>query len=103
MTEQAYVRAVRDLYMRLPNASGCFSPSDRELAKDLHHRGIPIGTIRSALLLATVRRVCRNPASPPLPPVRSLHYFLPALDEVLLKPLPHGYCEYLESKLAERQ
>jgi len=102
MTEHAYISAVRELYLQLPNASGRFTRSDRQLAKDLHHRGIPIGTIRSALLLATVRRVCRNPANPPLPPVRSLHYFLPVLDEVLLKPLPHGYCQYLESKVAEQ-
>ena len=101
MTEQAYVSAIRDLYLQLPKASSRFTRADRELAKDLHHRGIPVVTVRSALLLATARRVCRNPASPPLPPVRSLHYFVPAIDEVLLKPLPHGYCEYLESKVAE--
>ncbi len=104
MTEQeTYVRAVRDVYLQLPNTSGRFSRSDRQLAEDLHQRGIPIDIIRSALLLATARRVCRNPNSAPLPPVRSLHYFLPVLDEILLHPLPHGYLQYIESKIAERK
>ena len=99
MTPDSYVRAVRHLYLRLPHTSGRFSCSDRELAEDLHQRGIPIDIIRSALLLATARRLCRNPANAPLPPVRSLHYFLPALDEILLQPLPHGYLQYLQSKI----
>ena len=104
MTEPAYVRAVRDLYFQMPHASGRFSRSDRQLAKDLYHRGIPISIIRCALLLATARRISgRNPANLPLPPVRSLNYFLPVIDEVLLQPLPHGYLQYLESKIATRQ
>ena len=103
MTGNAYVRAVRQLYLQMPNTSGRFSRSDRQLAQALHQRGIPIHIIRSALLLATARRVCRNPTSPPLPPVRSLHYFLPVLDEILLQPPPNGYLQYLESKIAQRK
>ena len=103
MTGQAYVRAVHQLYLQMPDTSGRFSRSDRQLAQALHHRGIPIHVIRSALLLATARRVCRNPASPPLPPVRSLHYFLPVLDEILLQPLPNGHLQYLEFKIAQRK
>ena len=104
MTEQqAYLRAVRDLYLKLPNTSGRFSRSDRELAHDLHQRGIPIDVIRCALLLATARRLCRNPTNPPLPPVRSLRYFLPVLDEILLHPLPQGYLHYIESTFAQHK
>ena len=101
MTEQAYVRAVRNLYLQLPNTHPSFSRSDRRLAAALFRRIIPLDVVRSALLLATARRICRNPAVPPLPPVRSLHYFLPALDEVLRQPLPSGYVRYLESKIAQ--
>ena len=102
MTEQAYVRAIQQLYLQMPNTSGRFSRSDRQLAQALHRRGILIDVIRSALILATARRVCRNPDSPPLPPVRSLYYFLPVLDEILLQPLPNGFIQYLESKIAQR-
>jgi hypothetical protein len=103
MTEQVYVRAVQQLFLQMPNTSGRFSRSDRQLAQALYQRGIPIQIIRSALLLATARRVCRNPTGAPLPPVRSLHYFLPALEEILLQPLPNGYLQYLESKIAQRK
>src|SRR5215831_17574240 len=41
--------------------------------------------------------------TPPLPPVRSLHYFLPVLDEISSQPLPPGYLEYLEAKLRSAQ
>jgi hypothetical protein len=50
-----------------------------------------------ALLLATARRTLRS--GPPLPPVRTLHYFLPAIDEVLEHPPDPGYVEYLAAKL----
>src|SRR6185295_5472980 len=103
MTRQEYIRTVGELYIQLPNTSGRFSRSDRQLAQTLHQRGIGIHTVRSALLLATARRICRNPSSPPLPPVRSLHYFLPVLEEILLQPLPGGHLQYLESKIAQRK
>jgi hypothetical protein len=55
------------------------------------------------LLLATARRIYRDPAKPPLPPVRSLHYFLRTIDEVLSQPLPKGYIHYLELKIAQHR
>lgn len=103
MTGQAYTRAVRNLYLQLPHTSHRFSRSDRRLTEDLYQRGIPFDTLRGALLLATARRLCRNSAAAPLQPVRSLHYFLPVLDEVLLQPLPGGYLQYLKSKIADHK
>ena len=100
MTEQAYVRTVRTVYLQLPNTHPSFSRSDRRLAAALFERRIPFDIVRSALLLATARRICRDPAVPPLPPVRSLHYFMPAIDEVLHQPLSSGYIRYLEYKIA---
>ena len=58
---------------------------------------MPLRTLRSALLLATARRTLRS--GPPLPPVRTLHYFLPAIEEVLQLPPDPGYVEYLAAKL----
>jgi len=99
MTEQAYLHAVRSLYLQLPNTSRRFSRSDRRVASSLYQRGFSLELVCSALLLATARRLARNPAQPPLPPVRSLSYFLPALEEIRLQPLPPGYLQYLESKV----
>ncbi len=42
-----------------------------------------------------------HPAAPSLSPVRSLHYFIPAIDEILRQPLPSGCLRYLESKIAQ--
>ena len=99
MTGPAYIRAVRSLYRKLPNTSLRFSRSDRRLAQDLYRRRIPLDTLRGALLLATARRLCPQQSTTPPLPVRSLHYFLPVIDELLLQPLPAGYLQYLESKL----
>ena len=99
MTEQAYIHAVRSLYLQLPNTHHHFSRSDRRLASNLFQRGFSLDLVSSALFLATARRLARNPLEPPLPPVRSLHYFLPVLEEIKLQPLPPGYLQYLESKV----
>jgi len=103
MTEQAYIQALRSVYLQLPNTHRRFSRSDRRLASNLFQRGFSLELVRSALLLASARRLARNPAEPPLPPVRSLHYFLPVLDEIRSQPLPPGYLEYLEAKLRSAQ
>ena len=103
MTEQAYIQALRSVYLQLPNTHRRFSRSDRRLASNLFQRGFSLELVRSALLLASARRLARNPAEPPLLPVRSLHYFLPVLDEIRSQPLPPGYLEYLEAKLRSAQ
>ena len=58
---------------------------------------LPTWAVRAALLLATARRTLRS--GPPLPPVRTLHYFLPVIDEVLAQPLEPAYVEYLDDRL----
>ena len=98
MTEHAYIRAVRDLYTRLPHTSGRFSRSDRQLAAVLFQRNIPFDTVRSAMLLAIVNRLYRQ--GQPLPTIRSLHYFVPVINEILRQPLPRSYVHYLEYKIA---
>ncbi len=99
MTEQAYIQALRSLYLQLPNTHRRFTRSDGQLASVLYQRGFSFDLVRSALLLASARRLARNPAERPLPTVRSLHYFLPVLDEIRSQPLPPGYLQYLEAKL----
>lgn len=98
MTQHAFIRAVRDLYTHLPHTSGRFNHADRQLAADLFHRQIPLETVRAAMLLTIAHRLYRE--GPPLPMIRSLHYFIPVLDEILHQPLPRGYLQYLEYKIA---
>jgi len=95
--ERIYIEAVLATYSSLPGTPARPSRQDRRLARDLCRRGVPLRTVRAALLLAAARRTLRS--GPPLPPVRTLHYFLPAIEEVLEQPPDPAYVEYLASKL----
>lgn len=94
----AYVRAVLNMYARIPNTIPPRT-SDRRLAAELDARSVPLTTIDAALLLATARRLCHSPDRPPLPAIRSLAYFLPVIQEILQQPLPPNYVHYLRSKV----
>ena len=95
--ERLYIEAVLTTYNSLPATPERPSRQDRRLARELCHRGVPLRSVRTALLLAVARRTLRS--GPPLAPVRTLHYFLPAIDEVLDQPPDPAYVEYLAAKL----
>lgn len=88
-----FVSRVLSLYLGLPDvAARRPSRPDRQLATTLFHRGISLDQIEAAMLLAHLRRAAR---STPLPPIRSLHYFSPAIDEVIREPLCPSWLDYL--------
>ena len=95
--ERVYLEAVLATYSSLPGTPLQPSRQDRRLALDLCRRGVPLRIVRTALLLAAARRTLRS--GPPLPPVRTLHYFIPAIDEVLDQPPDPAYVDYLVDKL----
>lgn len=97
----SYVAAVLELYRQAPTTAGRVRRADRHLAGELYQRGVPLETIENAILLTAVRRLTRNLKPPGLPPIRSLHYFLPVLDEVQATPLPAGYVSFLRLKLRQ--
>ena len=68
---------------------------DRQLALTLYSRGVSLDQIEAAMLLAHLRRAARPT---PLPPIRSLHYFLPAIDEVSRDPIDPLWLDYLRHK-----
>lgn len=45
-------------------------------------------------------RAARRPDAIPLGPIRSLHCFLPVIEELLVHPAPESYLAYLRSKVA---
>jgi hypothetical protein len=94
MTE--FVSRVLALYLGLPDvAARRPSRLDRNLAAALFQRGISLEQIEAAMLLAHLRRAGR---STPLPPIRSLHYFIPVLDEITSDPLCPEWLDYLRRK-----
>jgi hypothetical protein len=96
---RAYVQAVLKEYVWLPGTPPRASRQDRRLAGALCEQAVPLAVVRAALLLAAARRTLRSAGLCPLPPIRTLHYFLPVIEEVLATPPDPGYVEYLAGKL----
>ena len=97
----AYVNAVLALYRRLPDVAARPRRQDRQLAADLHRRGVPIALVEAALALATARRRARPTGATPLSPVRSLHYYLPVIEELHTMTPIDGYLDYLRDHLEQ--
>lgn len=100
LSEGAFVRRVLESYLNLPQTPPRTSRSDRQLARQWHAQQLNWAMIESAFLLAVARRSFRDPALPPLAPIRSLHYFVPVLEEVRATPLAPDYVQYLRRKLS---
>jgi hypothetical protein len=96
VNEPDYVRGLLAVYRALPQTTGRLRAADRQLAADLFHSGLPLDRACTALRLAISRRQARPADAPPLPLIRSLHYFRPVFEE--LRNLPHGYLEYLAAR-----
>jgi len=98
---ETYVRQVLAAYRNTPGTCGHLRRPDRLLALQFYQRSIPLSKIQNALLLAAVRRLIRPADAPPLPPVRSLAYFLPVIEEVLQMDVGDEYFQYLRQKLQQ--
>jgi len=88
------------LYLALPHTPSRASRYDRRLALELRQRQISWEVVETALLLAIARRCLRDPSLTQLQPIRSLHYFLPVIEEVLTMEISPDYVRYLKRKLA---
>ena len=95
-----YVDKLLELYIGLPDTPSRTSRYDRQLAYDLHQQNVSLKIVEAAFLLGSARRIFRDPSYPPLGPIRSLHYFLPLIQEVIATNLPDDYLRYLRHKLA---
>lgn len=98
--DSLYIETLLKLYLSLPETPSRTSRYDRELASQLCERKVPMEIIEAAFLLASARRLFRDPAMAPLQPIRSLHYFLPVIEEVSAGPPSPDYVRHLRLKLA---
>lgn len=101
MTPAGYVAAVLHLYTRLPDTPDHPRRPDRTLAETLAAEDVPLETVKTAFLLATVRRRTRPENAAPLEPIRSLHYFLPVIRELQRTPPDSAYLELLAARLCQ--
>ena len=97
---EEYVSRVLRLYLGLAETPGRASRLDRRLAEELYEKRIKLEEAEAAMILASARRLLRSVDAPKLGPIRSLHYFLPVIDEVRSVPVSADYIEYLRGKLA---
>lgn len=96
---EAYVQRVLDRYRALPGTLGHVRRSDCQLAAHLHDRGVPLDLVEAAFTVATCRRLFRSAGAEPLAPARTMHYYLPILEELIQTPPDPDYIRYLEAKL----
>jgi hypothetical protein len=82
-----YVTAVLTLCLGLPETPLHTSAQDQRYARQLFDRGVPVGVVESAFLLASLRRLLRPADASPLSSIRSLAYFQPVIEE-----LSKNYC-----------
>jgi hypothetical protein len=92
------VAAVLILHVDLPETPLRASVQDQWQARHLHDRGVPLRLVECTLLLGSLRRLTRPADVPPRPPIRSLAYFQPVIDELLEHPAPDNHLEYLRLK-----
>jgi len=100
MTRVEFVNKVLALYLTADGTPGRVSRSDRLLAGSLYDQGITVDQLEMAFTLTAARRRFRDPEYPALSTIRSLHYFVPVLEEVKSTSIPDEYVRYLRYKLS---
>lgn len=93
-----FVQRVLRLYQLTPGTSGHIRRADRQLACSLYDRGVSFHTLSAALLLTVARRMFRS--GHPLPPIASLHYLRPVIEELLREPPDPDYVTHIAARLA---
>lgn len=93
--QQNYVQQVLRKYVELPDTPAHFRISDQKLAERLYRQGIGIQEVETAFLLASARRLFSRTRTGISERIRSLHYFIPVIMEVMNESMPDGYREYL--------
>jgi hypothetical protein len=97
--QEEYIRRVLEAYRKTPGTMGTVRRPDRVLVAQLYQRGVAVGVIENALVLAAARRLMRPADALPLGTIRSLAYFLPVIEEVLAMRVSPDYFQYLRRKL----
>ncbi len=98
-----FVAQVIRAYLDLPDTPTRARTADRVLARSLSAQNVPLELVRAALAVASVRRLCRPKDAPVLQPIRSLHYFMPVIDELRSSPPDPAYVRHVLVRLAGLQ
>ena len=85
--------------MALGCTTGRFGPTEERLAEDFERKGIPLEVIEDAMMVGACRKYVSWLNSGPSAPIASLHYFDAIIEEVLERPFPPGYREYMQQQV----
>lgn len=99
LAQEQYIQRMLQRYRETPTTDGHVRAADRQLARRLFRRGVPVALVEAAFSLAATRRLRRQDQAQPLNPIRSLHYFLPVLEELLADPPDPDYIDLLDLAL----
>jgi len=100
ISREEYIQQVLSAYRQTPGTTGTVRRPDRQMAAQLHERGVPLRAVENALVLAAARRLVRPAGAPPLGTIRSLAYFSAVIDEVIHLRVGPDYFRYLRTKIA---
>jgi hypothetical protein len=98
-SREVYVRRVLEAYRVTPGTTGKVRREDRRLAGQLYEQRVHLTTVENALVLAAARRSLRPQGAATLATVRSLHYFLPVIEEVAELSVGQDYFRYLRGRI----
>ena len=99
MSRAEFVNKVLALYLTADGTPSRVSRSDRLLAGSLYDQGFTVDQLETAFTLNAARRCFRDPEYLALSPIRSLHYFVPVMEEVKSTSIPDEYVRYLRYKV----
>lgn len=101
MTDKTrYIATLLERYRRLPGTLGRVLRDDRRTAAALHDRHIDLDVVQQAFTIALARRELGR-GDYRLPPIRTLRYFLPVIDEISHHPPDPDYLHHLRIRLRD--
>jgi hypothetical protein len=94
-----YVAAIRECFLALECTAGKFGGGDIRKAMEFEKCGIPLETVRDALITGACRKFTSWLDGRMSAPIGSLAYFEDIVLEMDCHPLPPGYGEYLNMQV----
>jgi hypothetical protein len=98
---EAYVAAIRRIFLCHGCVSSSFSPADARLAAGWHHRGVSLERVERAISLGVARKYMTLINRGAGTPITTLHYFVHLLDEVDEANVSPDYWRYVASRVRD--
>lgn len=95
---EAYVAAVRRIFLGHGCVSSSFSPADERLAAGWHRRGVSLEQVERAISLGVTRKYVALVNNGGGTPITTLHYFAHLIDQVDQMNTSPDYWRYLSAR-----